>query len=193
MLELVSRRHILKTGGTISAGIVASPFLNMHGLLNSIAAQASETPPNLPDPSVTGTYSQNVIENLYSIATYPATKWNVSGESAFDINEFTEIINLKTQQTPSYFTAYQQTINLFFALKNTLGSTTAALDYLYTPNPNTPPVNWDTARFWAIQEFLIIFITSGNFRSYGWVNYPGWMGGPFNNPKDLPYRGMTDG
>lgn len=69
-----------------------------------------------------------------------------------------------------------------------LGSADAAMDYLYTPDPSPPPQYWDVARNWAIKEFLLLFVLACNFRAYGWVNFPGWMGsGPFNDPNRLPY------
>ena len=167
-----------------SFGITLTPFLMQQ--VNRLAQK-----PPLPSPDRVGALSKSEIETLYSIAQYPAKKWNVSGHSAFDAAEFTSFVNYKTQQTPSYFTTYQVFLVLYNDLEQKMGSD-GAMNYLYTPDPSPPPANWEIVRFWAIQEFLILFVTSGNFRSYQWVNFPGWMGGPFNNPNKLPYRGIDD-
>lgn len=168
-----------------SFGLTLVPFLREQA--NRLAVK-----PPLPSPGLIGALSGTEIALLYKIALYPATKWNVTGHSAFDPAEFTSFINYKTQQTPSYFTAYQELLELFTALEKKLGGD-KAMDYLYTPDPDTPPANWEVVRYWGVQEFLILFITSGNFRSFGWVNFPGWMGGPYNNPGALPYRGIDNG
>ncbi len=173
----------LKTRSGPSFGIVLNPHVVTH------ARALQDSPPPLPDPDQTGSISSADINTLYTIATYPAKKWNVTGYDAFDLAEFTGFINMKTQQTPSYYTAYQQTLALYNSLVQSIGQP-QALDYLYTPNPATPPANWETVRNWSIQEYLILFITSGNFRSYGWKNFPGWMGGAYNDPNNLPYRGI---
>ena len=167
-----------------SFGLTLTPFLREQA--NRLADK-----PALPSPDLVGSLSKTEIATLYGIALYPAKKWNVTGHSAFDQAEFTSFVNYKTRQTPSYFTAYKQFLALFAALEQKLGSD-KAMDYLYTPDPGTPPANWETVRYWGIQEFLILFVTSGNFRSFGWVNFPGWMGGPYNNPDKLPYRGIDD-
>jgi len=180
------RRTLLKAGAGLGLGLAFQPFLSLHGF--ALAKQG--TPPPLPSPNVTGTLSAVNIQTLHTIAMYPAKKWQVTGHNAFDLNEFTFFANVKTQKEPSYFTAYNQTISLYNTLVQKLGSADAAMNFLYTPDPATPPQYWDVARNWAIQEYLILFVTSGNFRSFGWANYPGWMGGPYNDPSHLPYRGI---
>ena len=168
-----------------SFGITLTPFL-----MQQINRLADKTP--LPLPHRVGALTKSEIDTLYEIALYPAKKWNVTGQSAFDAAEFTSFVNYKTQQTPSYFTAFQYLLAMYGTLEQQMGSD-KAMNFLYTPDPSTPPANWEIVRYWAIQEFLALFITSGNFRSYGWVNFPGWMGGPYNNPSKLPYRGIDDG
>lgn len=187
MADTFNRRGMLTRGAAFGVGLALPPFL---GFPHFAQAQQGGTPPPLPAPDTTGTLPATTIQALYSIAMYPAKKWSVTGYSAFDLNEFTGFANLKTQKKPAYYTAYNETFALYTLLVQKLGSPDAAMDFLYTPKPATPPPNWEAVRFWAIQEYLILFITSGNFRSYGWVNYPGWMGGPYNDPSHLPYRGI---
>ena len=176
--------QVLSEREGVSFGLTLTPFLIQQA--NRLAS-----PPPLPDPELTGSLSANEIDTLYSIAIYAGTKWQLTGQSAFDKAEFEGFLCYKSQQTPSYFTAYKDTLALYQTLVAEIGAE-AALDYLYTPNPSTPPADWDVTRYWAIRQFLILFVTSGNFRSYGWVNFPGWMGGPYSDPSNLPYRGIND-
>ena len=170
-----------------SFGLTLTPFLIHH-----INPLATEDAPPLPSPDQTGTLPAATIDTFYTLTLYPQTLWSISGQNTLDQTLFTNFINFKTEITPSYFTAYQQTIDLYNTLVQELGSADKAMTYLYTPNPQNPPQNWDVVRNWAIKEFLLLFTISGNFRAYGWLNFPGWMGsGPFNDPNHLPYRGIN--
>jgi len=173
-----------------SFGITLIPYLIHH-----INPLQDENAPPLPSPDQTGTLQPTDVDTLYQITLYPQKKWSIdSQQNDLDPTVFTNFINFKTQEEPSYYTAYSQTLMLYNALVNQFGSADQAMDYLYTPNPQTPPQNWDVVRNWAIKEFLLLFIISGNFRAYGWMNFPGWMGGgPFNDPNHLPYRGINYG
>ncbi|MCW3074648.1 MAG: hypothetical protein JWP69_1717 [Flaviaesturariibacter sp.] len=163
-----------------SYGMMLNPLLTV--------LQPTEDMPPLPNPGTTGSLVPGDITTLYNIASYTGFFWDIPNSfSAFTLEELTEFVNLKTQIQPSYFTVYNQALSLYQLLSNEFGPQ-GALSFLYTPNPLYPPPNWDAVRWYVIQEFLSMFITSGNFRFYGWVNYPGWMGGPYNDPSHLPYR-----
>lgn len=150
--------------------------------------------PPLPSPDITGKLASSRIKTLYQITLYAQTKWATRGHNALDVTVFTNFINYKTTLTPSYYTAYEQALTLYQELVKKLGSEDKAMDFLYTPSPHSPPMHWEVVRNWVIKEFLRLFVVSGNFRVYGWLNFPGWMGaGPFNDPNHLPYRGMKNG
>ncbi|WP_461481222.1 hypothetical protein [Porticoccus sp.] len=170
-----------------SFGFTLIPSLIHH--LNPLAVEGA---PPLPAPDTIGTLPAADIATLYAITLFPQQKWSISGYNSLDQTLYTNFINFKTQLVPSYYTAYQQTLALYKVLVQELGGADKAMDYLYTPNPTTPPQDWDVARNWAIKEFLLLFVISGNFRAYEWLNFPGWMGsGPFNDPNHLPYRGIN--
>jgi hypothetical protein len=40
----------------------------------------------------------------------------------------------------------------------------------------------------VIQEFLNLYVARGSFKAYQWWLYPGFGGGPFSDPNNLPYR-----
>jgi hypothetical protein len=187
MVEMKDGIEALRSRVGASFGVPLGPHLVPH---QKQAVAAAEPP--LPSPEVTGSLQAAELATLYSIANYAGTIWALGSQSAFGADEFTGFVNLKTQQTPSYYTVYQQTLSLYAALVAQLG-VDGALVYLYTPNPASPPQDWDAVRYWSVQQYLILYVTSGNFRSYGWLNFPGWMGGPYNDPSHLPYRGINDG
>jgi hypothetical protein len=156
------------------------------------AFQVAGQPP-LPNPEVTGTMASGDVQTLWTIISFVGTNWNLSQYSTLQFSRFQNDINLKTQQTPSYFTAYQEATALFTELANQLGSQEAALVALYTPTPPVPePANWDVVRDWVIQEFITLFVVRGGFLAYGWWLYPGFGGGPFSDPNNLPYRGLSN-
>jgi hypothetical protein len=154
------------------------------------AAYKVQQNPPLPNPNTTGTLAAGDMQTLWTIITFVGTYWNISQYSTLSYGEFQYYMNLKTQQTPSYYTAYQQALALFAQLVQQYGSQSAALVALYSPTPPNPkPANWDVVRFWVIQEFLTLYVVRGAFKAYGWWLYPGFGGGPFSNPNHLPYRG----
>ncbi len=162
-------------------------FKAMLNTRMNVTFDTDDVPP-LPNPDQTGTLAANDIQTLYAVASFGVTKWTLDAAyNKFDYGEFENFVGLKTGQTPSYFTAYNQVLTLYNVLVGQMGQE-AALNYLYTPSPSVPPENWEVVRYWGIQEFLNLMIVSGNFMSYGWKNFPGWMGGPYNNPNNLPYR-----
>jgi hypothetical protein len=156
------------------------------------AFQVSQAPP-LPDPGKTGTLDAGAVSTLYDIFCFVGTNWNIAGQSSVDLAQFTNgFIDLKTSQTPSYFTVYGRAQVLYAGLQSKLG-TQGALQYLYAPEQANPPPNWDLTRAWVIQEFIKYYLSRGAFRAYGWMLYPGFGGGPFNNPNALPYRPAGNG
>ena len=157
------------------------------------AAHAAFQAPPLPNPNETGSLPSDVAANLWPIMQYVGTNWNISSSSTLTQEDFADFLALKTTQTPSYLTAYTQANQLFLGLITSLGSQAAALAYLYTPAPANPPPNWDVARSWVVQEFINLYVSQGAFRAYGWKLYPGFAGGPFDDPANLPYRPIPNG
>jgi hypothetical protein len=154
------------------------------------AARVNQAPP-LPDPETTGQLGAQEIAVLWAITSYIGEAWQLSGYSTLTEAAFTGFVNLKTGQTPSYFTAYVLALGLYQILVDEYGPQ-GALAFLYNPSPITPPPDWDVVRAWVIQEFTNLYVCQGAFRVYGWWLYPGFGGGPFNNPAQLPYRTMTN-
>ncbi|PZR30462.1 MAG: hypothetical protein DI526_22430 [Caulobacter segnis] len=152
------------------------------------AAQVVSAPP-LPSPKVTGVLDQADIDQLWSIISYIGEAWRLAARSTLDRSRFKDLVALKTTQTPSYYTLYRMTTALYTSLSRQYGPK-GALAYLYTPNPASPPQNWEVVRAWAIQEFANLYVSQGAFRAYGWWLFPGFAGGPFDDPNHLPYRGI---
>jgi hypothetical protein len=152
------------------------------------AAERVSVQPALPDPSRTGNVPLAVFDDLFEIISFVGENWQVKAYSGLTYTGFQSFVNLNTQAVPSYLTVYGMTSAMYRALQQRLGSKVAALKYLYTPNPPAPPANWNVVRAWSIQEFLNLYVSRGAFRTYGWLNYSGFQGGPFQDPSHLPYR-----
>ncbi len=185
------RRTILKVGAAGALGVALSPLVELQDFLIRAASAAAKPP--LPFPNETGTLDAASVAKLYQIIGYAGIKWQIAGYFNLNLAGFTSIVNLKTTRLPSYWTVYQMTTKVFADLIAKLGSVEAALEYLYTPDPPSPPQYWDVVRAWVIQEFLNLYITQNSFKAYGWLNYPGFVGGPYNDPNHLPYRGIENG
>jgi hypothetical protein len=156
------------------------------------AFRVSQAPP-LPNPGETGTLDTGSVATLFQIFSFVGTNWNIAGQSSVNLAQFTNgFINLKTNQTPSYLTAYRNALEFYATLVNSLG-TEVALQYLYSSAPPQPPPVWYLTRAWTIQEFIKYYVSQGAFRTYGWMLYPGFGGGPFDNPNALPYRPAANG
>jgi hypothetical protein len=168
-------------------------FLSPHRSLQEhmrAAFELAQQPP-LPNPNVTGLLPQASLNALWTIISFVGQQWQISSYSRLSQQLFNSYTNLKTNQTPSYFTVYNMTVSLYQNLVLRYGQQ-GALIYLYTPNPSQPPPNWDVIRAWSIQEFAKLYVSQGAFYAYGWMLLPGWTGGPFNDPSNLPYRPMQN-
>lgn len=168
-----------------------SPHPGLRRHMEAAFKVAQQSP--LPNPGVTGTMTSGDMQTLWTIISCVGSYWNIVQYSTLQFSQFQNDINLKTQQTPSYFTAYQYAIVLLAELAQQYGSLEAALVALYTPVPPVPePENWDVVRDWVIQEFITLYIVRGSFTAYEWRLYPGFGGGPFSDPNNLPYRGLSN-
>jgi len=157
------------------------------------AAYAVSQAPPLPDPGRTGDVTPQQLNSLWEIITFVGTNWDISAQSKLTQQAFEGFVGAKTGAVPSYYTVYAMADAMLSQLVQNLGSLNAALAYLYTPDPPNPPENWDVVRFWVVQEFATFYVVQGAFRTYGWALYPGFGGGPFDDPSHLPYRPMSNG
>jgi hypothetical protein len=152
------------------------------------AAYAVRQAPPMPDPQATGQLPQDVLDDLGQMLSYVAVNWQIS--PTLPPGNFLAMIALKTGQTPSYLTVYGMASALFRQLTAQLGSADAALAYLYAPSPADPPANWAVVNAWVMNEFTTLCVSQGGFATYGWALYPGFQGGPFDDPSHLPYRAL---
>jgi hypothetical protein len=89
----------------------------------------------------------------------------------------------KTTQEPSSLTEYRETLAIFRSLRREHGEA-EALSKLFSLDTSSP------AHKYVLSEFITLQVIRGGFRKFGYVNYQGAMGGTFNNPAQLPYRGV---
>jgi len=157
------------------------------GLLVPGARAALDRPP-LPNPQMTGLLDAEEVETLYAIASHIGARWRVVAGPGWSRSTVAHILAAKSAEEPSYRTAYAMTNRAYHELAASLGSHDAALDHLYLSDPAWKPANWDVVRHWAIREFLVLYVTMGAFAAYGWQNFPGFVGGPCDDPAALPYR-----
>lgn len=177
---MMQRRTVLG----IAAATAVSSLLPEMSLL---AARAATEGPPLPNPQMAGPLEPAQIETLYAIASHIGTRWQIAAGSAWSQSTFGTIVTAKSAAEPSYLTAYAMTVGAARELTAALGRD-AAMDHLYLADPAWRPADWDVVRHWAIREFLVLYVTMGAFAAYGWHNFPGFVGGPCDDPSALPYR-----
>lgn len=156
-------------------------------LFHTLLSPTEGPPPPLPDPTVTGILPDDTQDLLWGLVSDIGMLWEIQSYSNLDEETFKDYLSLKTTLVPSYYTAYMMAQSIYQELVTEYGSQSAP-EYFYTPDGGNTLPNWDIVRQWVIKEFLVIYVTRGAFRAYGWLNYAGYGGGPFNNPSDLPYR-----
>ena len=178
---MMRRRAILR----IAAASALSPLVS--GVLVSDARAALDPPP-LPNPHMTGLLAAAEVETLYAIASHIGTQWKIAAGPQWSRSTFAHILAAKSAAEPSYRTVYAMAVEAFHELAASLGSRDAALDHLYLPDPAWRPSAWGIVRHWVIREFLVLYVTMGAFAAYGWKNFPGFAGGPCDDPAALPYR-----
>lgn len=146
----------------------------------------------LPDPEKTGTLAAREKDILWRITSFIGQNWLLADHSCLSRSELDEILDEKTGHVPSYLAAYRRTLELHTRLASQLGSEAAATAYLFNPKASEPQEGWDIARSWVVRELLILYVTWGSFRRFGWSLVPGFEGGPYTQ-QPCPYRTLPNG
>jgi len=114
----------------------------------------------------------------------------------FNIEKF---ISLKTTAEPSYLTEYEDFLKTLELLREETGSQKQAFEFMFVHdvplkannNPKKQPTSQNRIthhRFFVLWELANFLVLSGGFKKWGYENYTGYRGGPFNDQKNPPYR-----
>ena len=187
-----------------------APFLTRRSLLvitaagAGLAIQGCRIPPStrspspgrlqdpLPEemlkPEETGTLKAAETETMWRLFADIGRRWKNGQLCLLTREGFADILDLKTQLVPSYLEEYRLTTRVLADLERESGPA-SAMDMLFAIPANAPATTIaGHIRRYTISELLRVQVSHGAFRSFGYVNYPGFAGGGYADPDHLPYR-----
>jgi len=176
-----TRRDFIKM--TTALGLSAW-FSSGSLALRLVAADDLDSPRN---PTLTGRLRPQEVRDLWSLFEYIGSAWDgagfctISSESALR-----PILDQKTGLAPSYLTEYRRAVKTFRELRDQFGQEEGLRRFFFTSDD-------PFLRRYVVLELLTLQVAFGGFRRFGYKNYAGFMGGPFDDPGHLPYRSISDG
>lgn len=172
-----TRRGFLKLAATLGLSLWVSPA----GTARLAFAQEEITGPR--NPGLTGALRADEVRDLWSLFAFIGTTWDNGTLSVIDSRQDLEqVLDLKTGVAPSYLTEYREAIRILRNLRSLHGEREALRRVLF----ETPDAR---LRQFVVLEFLRLQVATGGFARFGgYRNYPGFRGGPFDDPSDPPYR-----
>lgn len=201
---LPSRRRFLKTSALMGAsflvwGCGSSPDPQLDASIPD-GAPPDGTPPVDPNaplpegmlaPEQTGMLTAVELASLWQIFEHIGKRWNSGSFCTIDSeSKLAEILSLKTLQSPSYLAEYQLAHELLTGLTQQHGPE-QALDQMFEFPVDAPTTTVaGHVRMYTLSELIRLQVTQGGFRVLGYLNYPGFEGGPMDDPDNLPYRIM---
>lgn len=131
----------------------------------------------------------NEPDDLRTIFLFIATNWK-TGES-MTRPQFDLAVRGQVAIDAAYLLYYSQTEAAYHdALRQAGGDQQKALALLYSSNTYPNPQQPNVAKI--LGEFMRWHIAFGGFQSFGYENYPGWMGGSTFTAQPPPYRTAGD-
>ncbi|ETW97597.1 MAG: hypothetical protein ETSY1_21980 [Candidatus Entotheonella factor] len=125
-------------------------------------------------------------EVLWTVFGYIDSHWDVNTEMSK--TRFEQALASQVGLDPVYQLRYDETAAAYQAELEQHGNIEAALEALYSKNTAPKPAQPDVAQ--VLGEFMKWNVAFGGFRSFGYMNYPGWTGnGSFLNDPP-PYRAL---
>ena len=172
-MTATTRRDFIKKLGALGLviGVDGAPVL-----------AAADDAMDLRDPDKPGTLDADERDVLWRLFATIGQVWNNAADCTLDRAGFEEVLDLKTSRAPSYLTEYREAVTRLRTLCRN-GEETAVLQRLYFEKGE------DRLRRFVLAEFIQLQMAYGGFRSLGYRNYKGYMGGMFSDPGRLPYRG----
>jgi hypothetical protein len=148
-------------------------------------------PPSLLQPEVPGILREEDKDIVLRCWGRIAERWATVESIAMTAVGLNDVLDLKTREPPSYYTEYMLALRIYRALVPTHGDD-GALDALLTCSEPSGTAGWHVQTYFVSELIFLQVSVAGAFSSFGYVNYPGWTGGSYNDPDHLPYRVASD-
>lgn len=147
---------------------------------------APATCAGMRQPATTGVLTGLESREMWSLFAYVGDAWDNGRYCRINSESLLRpVLDAKTSATPSYLTEYRIAIGVLRELRRQYGDQEALRRFFFAqPDP--------CVQQYTVAEFLNLQVAQGGFRRFGYVNYAGFMGGPFDDPARLPYRSWRD-
>lgn len=133
---------------------------------------------------------QDQINVLWSLFGFIGQKWGTAADCQMPQQQFQQALQWQMQRAPAYLGYYRQTIAEYQALLQQYHTPTFALAALINQNPYSSSNPSPVANY-VLLEFMRWNIAFGGFKTFGYMNYNGWMGGGSFLNKPPPYRALN--
>lgn len=185
----MDRRTFILAAAAAAIGLKAN-WVFPAELDDWLLEEVSQTP-NLRSPLQLGNLTYEQSQLLYGLFLHIGKTWEMSNVSEIQEWHFSDLIENKTTQSPSYLTEYIEAVNIIVKIQNQgVGLIEAYTRLLF---PLDRPELFIKTRLGRAQKFvsselIIWYVSQGGFKRFGYKNYRGFMGGPFTTSPP-PYRG----
>ncbi len=185
----VERRRLVVLGVLGGAALTSFGPPGAHADEPPATPSPSEPlPPTLLFPERTGRLPDARQAVLAAIFADIGRRWRNAAYNPIDRQRFLSIAALKSAQTPSYLSEYLLATQTYLDWSAQHGPA-RAMDMLFAiPADASLTTVAGHVRTFTLSELLQLQVSQGAFRWLGYVNYPGFAGGRYNDPSRLPYR-----
>ena len=184
-IQTIDRRSLLHWG--FSASVLASLPLGNLSIAQSIETSLLEFigTDKLPiNGSNTGNLSDDDFAAISGICEFVRNGWQLDFEIDAYLPRLQRDLQFKTSEAPSYLSEYESTAALVSALaSDDPEQVWTTLLFAEFADVDLAPTRLGRARRLVFAEIIAHMIPiSGSFKSFGIINYAGFVGGPFAHP-----------
>ncbi|KWC36269.1 hypothetical protein WL51_19330 [Burkholderia ubonensis] len=129
------------------------------------------------------------INVLWAVFGYIGENWGTASTCTMPQAQFQQVLQWQIQRDPAYKNDYLATVTEYQLLLRQYGSPAAALARLFAENELPDPKLPDVANH-VLLEFMRWNVAFGGFKTFGYENYNGWMGGGSYLTQPPPYRAL---
>ncbi len=182
----LDRRRLIKLG--LSSGLLAALPTSCVRLGERDASALFEVVAGdeLPrEPERTGKLERADFDTLAGLCEFVDRGWSLEADLGAYRERLRGDLDLKTSQPPSYLSEYESAVELIGIVGRESATTDlvwATLLFSDIDSPTPDETRLGRARRLVFGEIVTHQVAlSGGFRSFGLVNYAGWVGGPFTD------------
>jgi hypothetical protein len=146
--------------------------------------------PGLRLPNKSGHISIDERNRLKELFAMIGISWGMESTGVGE-REFSDLVDLKTSETPSYLTEYSEAAEILTKFTSKDFAPTGSLaKLLFQPSDSSSFETTRLGRFkrYVFSEFITWWVTQGGYQRFGYATYRGFMKGPFTDPTNPPFR-----